>query len=241
MYTHQLARGSGALTPCDGFVHSRMLGLMVVTTKEAVILAFPGPIESIAPATEFRSTWLASSLEGLRSHGHFDRYLSLLSGHHDEILNAVAAAWIPIPIARAHYDACERLALGADEIEAMARDAGTIRRQWYSTIIATAQRGDTTIWTMLGQLHKFWLRSVNGGAAAVFRLGPSRARVEYARCGLFEYQYFREALRVVLLLLFEHLCEEAKVVVRSPARSLDGVEFQFSWAATRSGPIKPID
>jgi MarR family len=226
--------------PCDGFVHSRMLDPMV-TTKEDVILAFPGPIESIAPATEFRSTWLASSLEGLRGHRHFDRYLSLLSGHHDEILNAVAAAWIPLAIARAHYEACELLALNADEIEAMARDAGSIRRQWYSTIIATAQRGDTTIWTMLSQLHKYWLRSANGGAVAVFRLGPNRARVDYVRCGLFEIRYFREASRVVLLLLLEHLCDDAKVVVRSSARVLDGVEYQLSWSATRSGPIKPID
>ena len=66
------------------------------TTGQTVVLPFPGPLESIPQATEFRSTWLTSSLEGLRQHGHFERYLTLLEGYQDEILTSVAASWIPL-------------------------------------------------------------------------------------------------------------------------------------------------
>jgi hypothetical protein len=224
---------------CDALVTCCMLDRMAAT-KDEVVLAFAGVVEQIPRATEFRSTWLASSLQGLRQRGHFEHYVSLLSGHQDEILNAVAAAWVPVAIAQVHYETCERLGLPPGEVEAMARDSGAIRRQWYATIIASAYRDDTTIWTILAQLQKLWLRSANGGAVAVYRLGPKRARVEYARCALLEIAYFREALRVVLLLLGEHICD-GMTIVQAPTRLPEGAAYAMQWSNTRTEPPKPID
>jgi hypothetical protein len=175
---------------------------------ETVALDFPASVE---PATEFRSTWVVSSLEGLRAHGHFDRYQALLRSHHDEVLNCVAGAWLPMKAVRAHYAACEALSLSTEEVARMSREGGAVRRAWHSNIIAAAQRPGAEIWGILKQLHKLWLRGSNGGAAAVFQLGPKRARVEYVGCELFDIPYFRDAVGAVLLILGSHLCPTLRV------------------------------
>jgi hypothetical protein len=195
---------------------------------ETVVLPFPGPRESIPPATEFRSTWLTSSLEGLRKHGHFDRYQTLLRNHQDEILTSVAASWIPLAVARAHYEACERLQLDSDQIEAMARAGGDVRRAWYANAINAAQRADTSMWMVLAQLQKFWLRTANGGAVQVVQLGPQTAHLHYVGCQLFNIAYFREAFRVVLMLLMQHVERDA-VVTTQPGSPLNGVEYRLRW------------
>jgi hypothetical protein len=195
---------------------------------ETVVLPFPGPRESISPATEFRSTWLTSSLEGLRQHGHLDRYLSLLTSHQNEITTCVAGSWISIAVALAHYHACERLRLSPEEIEAMARGGGNVRRAWYANVIASAQRPDTSMWTVLAQLQKFWLRSANGGAVAVFQVGPHSARLHYVGCPLFNVPYFREAFRVVVMLLAQHVHEDVVFTMLPPNR-VDEVEYRLHW------------
>jgi hypothetical protein len=195
---------------------------------EKVVLPFPGPLESVPPATEFRSTWLTSSLEGLRQHGHLDRYLSLLESHQHEITTCVAGSWVPLAAALAHYQACERLQLNPDEIEAMARAGGNVRRAWYANVIASTQRPDTNMWTILAQLQKFWLRSANGGAVAVFQVGAHSARLHYVRCQLFNIPYFREAFRVVLMLLAQHVHEDV-VFTTQPANRVDEVEYRLHW------------
>lgn len=191
---------------------------------ETVVLPFPGP--RIAPATEFRSTWLTSSLEGLRENGHLDRYLMLLQSHKEEITTCVAGSWVPIAAAIAHYEACERLHLSAGEIEAMARVGGNVRRAWYANAITAAQRAET-MWTTLAQLQKFWLRSANGGAVAVFQLDAKTARLHYVGCELFANSYFREAFRVVLLLLMQHV--DPDVTLTTLSESAEGLEFRVTW------------
>jgi hypothetical protein len=204
---------------------------MVVDHEEAIV-PFAGPVESIPLATEYRSTWLASSQEGLRLHGHFERYEKLLTEHRDEILGSVAGAWVSIDVAMEHYRACEQLGLPTGEIEAMARNAGTIRRQWHATIIAAADRADTTVWDVLPLVHKAWLRTANGGAVAVYKLGARKARVEYVRCRLLELAYYREAVRVVILLLGEHLCHDLRVL-QLPS-SHGSAHYQLQWRADRA-------
>jgi hypothetical protein len=203
-----------------------------VTAGQTVVLPFPGPLESIPQATEFRSTWLTSSLEGLRQHGHFERYLTLLEGYQDEILTSVAASWIPLEVARTHYQACERLQLKPEQIEAMARAGGNVRRAWYANTIASAQRPGVTVWVILQQLQKFWLRSANGGAVAVFQLDANSARLHYVGCSLFDITYFREAFRVVLLLLVRHV-DPNIVMTTLPSRNAQETEYGLTLPGSR--------
>ena len=201
-----------------------------VNANETSVLPFPCAREDVPRATEFRSTWLASSLEDLRLQGHFERYLTLLESHREEILTSVAATWIPLAVARSHYRACDALRLSAEQIETMARGGGSVRKAWYANTIAAAQRPDTTIWTVLPQLQKLWLRSANGGAVAVHQLDSNSAHVHYVGCELFSNGYFREAFRAVLLLLMRHV-EPHAALATLPGGKADEVEFRLSWRA----------
>jgi hypothetical protein len=130
-------------------------------------------------------------------------------------------------VARTHYQACERLQLDAEQIEAMARAGGNVRRAWYANTIAAAQRPGATVWMFLPQLQKFWLRSANGGAVAVFQLDAASARLHYVGCSLFDIQYFREAFRVVLLLLMRHV-DPSVVLTTLPGRNAHEVEYRLT-------------
>ena len=80
---------------------------------------------------------------------------------------------------------------------------------------------------MLPQLQKFWLRSANGGAVAVFQLDASSARLHYVGCSLFDIAYFREAFRVVLLLLMRHV--DPKIVMTTlPSRNAQEIEYRLT-------------
>jgi hypothetical protein len=195
---------------------------------EAVV-PFPGPRATISPATKFRSTWVVSSLEGLRNHGHYERFLNVLTEHREEILSSIAGTWLPMPVAYAHYKACDALGLSDAEHAAMIRGPGArVRRAWYARLIAAADQAKVDPWTVLGQLNRSWQRGVNGGAAAVFRLKPTVARVEYVRCELFGIPYYMRACRFVLLALIERF--DARAVVRIlPNRSDDEGHFLLDW------------
>jgi hypothetical protein len=93
------------------------------------ILHLPGSRKSIPNTTAFRSTWVVSSLESLRSGGHWDRYLEKLVDHHGEVLSCVAGVWLPIGVARAHYRACDALGLSSEEVTALGQGpGGQVRR-----------------------------------------------------------------------------------------------------------------
>lgn len=172
--------------------------------QEEAIVPLPGPRSSIPPATAYRSTWVVSSLDALRSHGHFESYLGELREHRGEILSCVAGTWLPMPVVRAHYQACDALALTEEQITEMALGPGArVRRAWYSRLIVAAEKSKGDPWTVLAQLDRTWHRGANGGASAVFRVGPKEARVEYVGCELFRIPYYCQAVRAVLLALVE--------------------------------------
>jgi hypothetical protein len=84
------------------------------------------------------------------------------------------------------------------------------------------------MWMILAQLQKFWLRSANGGAVAVFQQGAHSARLHYVGCELFDIAYFREAFRVVLLLLMQHVERDA-VMTTQPASKTGEIEYRVHW------------
>jgi hypothetical protein len=205
----------------------------MVTAEKDVILAFPEPLESIPNTTQFRSTWIVQSLGSLRSSGHFERYLTELREYKEEILSCVAAAWLPIEVARAHYRACDALGLSAEEQAAIAQGSGAqIRKAWHASLISAAEKAGASPWTVLPVLHRAWRRGANGGAAAVYRLGPNMARIEYRGCELFDIPYFRQAVLIVNIALLEHCCDKLEASVL--AQSAHGqCAYQMQWAAVK--------
>jgi hypothetical protein len=197
--------------------------------QDGLVSPFPGPRGSVPLVTQFRSTWIVTSLASLRCHGHFDRYRALLRQHEDEILSCVAGTWLPIAVARAHYETCDGLDLSNDELAAMARgDGGAVRRAWYAGLIANMDRAAVTRWTVLSQLQRLWSRGAVGGAVAVFRLGPREARVEYVACELFDIPHFYRATRAVLVVLGEHL-DPGVTVHALPQPAPGEAAYRMQW------------
>jgi hypothetical protein len=198
--------------------------------QEELILPFPGPRKGIPTATAFRSTWVVSSLESLRSGGPWERYLEQLLEHRDEVLSSVAGVWLPMSVARAHYRACDALGLSSEEVAALGRGpGGQVRRAWYATFIAAVGKPDASAWPILSQLDRMWQRSANGGAVAVFRLGARQVRIEYVGCELFDIPYFRQAVRTVLLALADHF--GGRSVVRTvPQPTSDECHYHMQWS-----------
>jgi hypothetical protein len=196
--------------------------------REEAIVPLPGTRGQIPPASAYRSTWVVSSLNSLRYHGHFERYLGALREHRDEILSCVAGTWLPIPVAHAHYRACDALGLSDAQIAELVRGPGAqVRRAWYARLIAAAEQAKENPWAMLAQLDRNWRRGVTGSAVAVFRLGPKEARVEYVACELFRFPYYCQATRAVLLSLVERFGAGSVRTLRQHAS--DEAHYQLQW------------
>jgi hypothetical protein len=197
---------------------------------EELLVPFPVARSAIPRATAFRSTWVVSSLAGLRLHGYFDRYREGLAEYESEILSCVAGSWLTIKVARAHYEACQSLGLRQEDVlEMAAGEAGSVRRTWHASMIGMAQREDATPWTVLSTLHKVWLRGADGGAVAVWRCGERQARVEYVGCELFDIAYFRHAVRAVLFIFAQHVCGGLQVTA-SAQQEPGQVCYQLRWS-----------
>lgn len=194
-------------------------------------MPLPAPRSRLAPTSQFRSTWVVSSQNALKHRGLFDRYLALVpAAHRDALAVAIVGGWLPIEIAKAHYQACEDLALPAGEQLEIGR---AVSRYLDNTLLATAVRvarnTGTTMWTPLGQLHRLWDRMFVGGGVAVYKVGPKEARVEFHECTLAPIGYFRTGLRGVLLGVGEHFSQKIYVNEIPRVSSGTSIVFRGSW------------
>ena len=197
--------------------------------KEEVFVPFPAPIP---PLRHARSTVLVGSIAVLRESRRWDDYVAALDPQHrDFLLTSVAAAWIPLAAATAHYRACDRLELPVDEQVANGRKtfdrAGGII---FGTAIKMAKEVGVTPWTLLAQFHRFWARSYDGGGVRVLKVGPKEAHVDVIQAPLFESRYFRNAERGVIVSGVDLFCTKGYMTERLGARPHDGVAYRIQWA-----------
>src|SRR5689334_7372978 len=104
--------------------------------EEELLASQPADISAAGAVTEYRSTWIVSSLGCIRSIGQFERYREVLQrldreelpGAEEAILSAVANEWVPIRLARVHYQACDALGLSEREVlaSAITADGGQV-------------------------------------------------------------------------------------------------------------------
>jgi hypothetical protein len=183
----------------------------------------------VQPATLFRSTWIISSQESLRNGGYYDRYLTGLGPHREEIVGCLAGTWLSIDLVREHYEACEALGLTDAQYAAMTEgDGGRTRNAWLSKIVAIAAHAGATPWTVLPFLRRVWHRSADGGRVDIERCGPTQARVDYSGCALFEIAYFRRAVGLRIRALAGRVASRPSVSLRTGSagglrRELPGV------------------
>jgi hypothetical protein len=206
---------------------------LAVCRNEGVTETLLALSPSRSAAANLRTTWIQSSLQGLRTRGHFEAYKALLpTAHHEAILFCVAGAWLPLAVAREHYLACDGLGMSPEEQVAMGK---VVSQRAQSTVLATAVRlaktGGVTPWTILPQFAKLWSRGFDGGGVEVTKLGPKDARVSFVDCSLFGIPYFRIAFRGILIDITSLFCARAFVhdITRPTQRDTQS-HYRFQWA-----------
>lgn len=171
------------------------------------------PRAQIRDATHFRTTWLTASQTSIRERGHGARYEAALeSKYKDQLLTLVAAAWVPMPVARAHYQACDALGLSTAEMLDVGMAATRRMRQTtLAVVVRLAQGVGVNPWTVLAQTPRMWARTCQGGAVAVARLGPKEALMEVIGYPLADITYNRVTFRGILHAVVELSCQKAYV------------------------------
>jgi hypothetical protein len=195
-------------------------------------LPLPGPADRIPLATQFRSTWLSSSVRALRARSLLDRYLDELPPQfHEPVLTSVVGVWLPIDVAIAHYAACDALHLASPELFEIGRETAS---QVHATVLSIAVRlakgAGATPWTILGQLQRLWERIWIGGAVGAMKAGPKEAIVECVGWPCARFGYTRTAMRGVFAGLCELVSTRVYVTEMSRQCSPTRLTYRIAWA-----------
>jgi hypothetical protein len=188
-------------------------------------------VHTLRPVTEIRSTILASSIGTLRSRGHFDAYLERLDpAFRDAILGPSRPAWLPIDVAIAHYDACDRLELSVEEMQLIGWSVGArIETTFLNALAKGAQALGVTPWKLLGNFQRLWARVLQNGSVGVMKTGPKDGIVEVRGVPLARFQYFRIGFAGVVGRAIEFGGGRA---VRVSVKGFDGEKGEISIEAS---------
>ena len=151
----------------------------------------------MAPVTHVRSTLLTSSLVALRQRGLYDAYFAHLSPELQPIiLGMIAGSWVPLSVGLAHYRAANALGLSPlEQFDIGHQVAERIQQSVLGTLARLAKGAGATPWTALENFQRLWDRMLQGGAGAVYRLGPKEARIEIHGNALVAIDYCRNGWR----------------------------------------------
>jgi hypothetical protein len=149
---------------------------------------------SAPPVSGVRNVLLQASLAELKANGYYERYTSLIAPDVLEaLLSSLAPGWIPLTVALAHYEACDKLALSAGEFVAMGKRVGD--RVQDTFLVSLGKKGKDAnfdLWAAVGPLHRMWPRLFKGGSVQTVKLGPKEMLLEEWGFRLNVYEYYRQ-------------------------------------------------
>lgn len=181
------------------------------------------------PIRRVKSTLICSSIETLKTLGHFDAYRSHLEpAAAGDILDAVAGTWLPIDTGTAHYAACD--ALGLDRAGIAAIGTASIHRLQHSvfnTLGLLAQQVGANPWTVFPAYPRLWSRHFDGGGVTVTKLGPKDALCELRDLPFCRFPYFRIAHAAQVRFGTSRFA--STVHVREHAATANSLSLAVSW------------
>jgi hypothetical protein len=197
---------------------------------DTVVLPFPSPIPA---TTKIRSTLLLGGVASLRDGGFAEAYAAVSPPEVQAAVDsAVAAMWLPIELAVAHYLACDELGLSNDTVAQLGR--GTFERTkglLLGAATGIARGAGVTPWTLMPHLNRFWLRGFDGGGVRATKRAPKEVDVDIVECPLMRSRYYRAALRGLFTVLLELVCAKAYVHERASGTgsSDTGIALRAQW------------
>ena len=209
------------------------MGVVALASQEAIHLPFPAASKELVPlATQFRSTWLTSSIRAIKERGRWDEYLTHLPReHHRAVTDSVAGTWLPVSIAVAHYEACDHLAFPQQELVAIGREVHTYAQASVLSMLVKMTKGaGVTPWAAFSQFNRLWDRVWIGGGVAVYRIGPKEARMEIVGWPCSRSNYIRHAMRGVTVGMLEMFCTKAYVKDLPRYCTATTLGYRCAWA-----------
>lgn len=198
-----------------------------------IILPFPAPLERLEPATEIRSTLIASSIQSLKQRGHWDRYSEMVPAEHREtIVHCIAGEWFPLTVGFAHYETCDSLQLTAEQQREIGEDVSRrIHETFLGVVLQMAKGVGVTPWTILPKGNQIYGRILRGGGTRVTKLGPKDVQIEIARLPLLEIPYFRTAMQGIYQLAVGMFAKRTQVRLLAAQSRVPGTltTLQVSW------------
>jgi hypothetical protein len=199
-------------------------------SREEVLVPYPASLDVLPRATEVRGSVLVASLRALRTRGYGAKYEQLLDPRYrDAIASLTAATWLPIELALAHYDACERLELPTMVVTEIGAETGRFNNQTLLTTVGKLSReSGATPWVPLGYADKLRQRTWVGSAISVIKVGPKEARLEWAEQPCARVPYFRAAFGAFAAAVFR-LFAPTLYVREIPMRADAIARYRVSW------------
>jgi hypothetical protein len=183
------------------------------------------------PTRAVRGTLLVSSRAQLRRAGLFEAYRCHLSESARTTLDgSIAASWIPIDIAHAHFAAVDALDLLESDILAFTRLAGEQQHHVFlSTALRLVRATGLTPWTALPAFSKIWDRVFEGGALGIQQTGPKDARVIVAAHPLLRHRCHRIGARSHIELALSFCAKHAYVREAAYDRRNETMTLTARW------------
>lgn len=144
--------------------------------------------------THVRGIMLANTRDNLRGIGLYEDYQRLLpEPARSALAEAVASAFIPVEHVLAHYQACDRLPISAEQFALFGRrQAERVRDTFLGITLQRARSlGLTDLKAMLGRVGQLHERIYRGGGCAAIELGPKDVHFEISGFPFAECHAFR--------------------------------------------------
>jgi hypothetical protein len=216
------------ILPCGGEEPSPRV--LAKKTEREILGTYPEPGSPPIVLRRVRSTLLSSALVELRARGLYDRYWGYLDpSARPPMESIIAGVWVPVDLAMAHYEACERLELSPQVAFEIGAGVGKRIHDTIFSVLTRAARGaGVTPWTAIQIYTRLYARTFDGGEVRVYKAGPKDAEIDIQRMPLLRFGYFRQSwlgVHRVGALLFAQQVFIRLTLHRDP----DSVTFKLSW------------
>ncbi len=181
-------------------------------------------------ATAVRSTLLVSSMQALRTHGHYDAYVAQLGSRRLELTSLIAGQWVPIELGFIHYGAADRLGLDPNTIDAIGTDVGDrISKSMWAFVLRVSRETGVTPWIALTRAHRMRQNLWQGSDVAVHKLGPKEARLDWVGLPYASIPYYVTSFSGFLRGIMSLFAQTAYTRVVPQLGSETSISIRISW------------
>jgi hypothetical protein len=182
-------------------------------------------------ATAVRSTLIVSSMQTLRSHGHFDAYVARIDPvMREELLSLIAGTWVPIALGDAHYSACAKLGLDDKTIDSFGAEvAERSNRSVFSLVLKLSRETGATPWTAFQRAHRLRELTWQGSDLCIYRLGPKEARFDWVGIPYASHNYYVVSFGGFLRGLTQLFARTVYTRVNAKGASSTAISYRISW------------